>query len=330
MGSEPTDTQLWLFPELGLCSFPQLLTSAVWNCWRTKILFLHLLVWLFATCIFGLIWVTVYFNTLRPLAYFCPLLFCSLLFCSSLSLLWGDICKTQFQIRLPMRTFLQTRSYCAVMSRLSSTAERGCSFQLLHQQLKAVYRSSLRTVTSDRFTACHRPLRYSAASTYLMVNKTNVHFWISRDLQTFSLIFAPPEMHPGPSKPSHLTRLLHVSYDPVKGHFRPHVACVVDRLPAGLQWKAHFCQLHYCRLVYFWSCEWDKHSINNCTVAAADSTQSGSLSVKTKQDLLLEVPLTEDDLSWTGWCGKFARALQLQHLLRYPGCSLMLHKMYFQ
>lgn len=133
MGGEPTDTHLWLFPELGLCSFPRLLTSAVWNCWPTKFLFLHLLFWLFATCIFGLIWVTVYFNTLRPLAYFCPLLFCPLLFCSSPSLLRGDTRETQFQIWLLMRTFLQTRSYCAVMSRLSSTAERGCSFQLLHQ-----------------------------------------------------------------------------------------------------------------------------------------------------------------------------------------------------
>lgn len=55
-----------------------------------------------------------------------------------------------------------------------------------------------------------------------------------------------------------LTRLLHVGYNPVEGHLWAHVSCVVDRLPTGLQWKAHFCQLHYCRLVYFWSWGPDK------------------------------------------------------------------------
>lgn len=110
-------------------------------------------------------------------------------------------------------------------------------------------------------------------------------------------------MHWGPSQPSHLTRLLHVSDDPVEGHFRAHVACVVDRLPAGFQWKAHLCQLHYCRLIYFWSWKWDKHGINNCTVAAADSTQPGACRWKLNK-ILLQVPLIEGDLSGTGWCGK--------------------------
>lgn len=161
---------------------------------------------------------------------------------------------------------------CLVCPRLQSKAvHSSCSISV----------SAVEGCLSQQFTHCHKwQIHCSSPSSallscihLLMVNKTDVHFWISRDLQSFSLIFAPPEMHPGPSKP---TRLLHVSYDPVKGHFRPHVACVVDRLPAGLQWKAHFCQLHYCRLVYFWSCERDKHGINNCTVAAADSTQSGA------------------------------------------------------
>lgn len=162
---------------------------------------------------------------------------------------------------------------CLVCPRLQSEAvHSSCSISV----------SAVEGCLSQQFTHRHKwQIHCSSPSSALiscihlpMVNKTDVHFWISIDLQSFSLIFAPPEMQPGPSKPSHLTGLLHVSYDPVKGHFRPHVACVVDRLPAGLQWKAHFCQLHYCRLVYFWSCEGDKHGINNCTVAAADSTQS--------------------------------------------------------
>lgn len=86
-----------------------------------------------------------------------------------------------------------------------------------------------------------------------------------------------------------------MSYDPVESHFRAHVACVVDRLPAGLQWKTHLCQLHYCRLVYFWSWERHKHGIDNCTEAAADSTQPSD--VGEKPNKILEVPLTEDDLS---------------------------------
>lgn len=50
-----------------------------------------------------------------------------------------------------------------------------------------------------------------------------------------------------------LTRLLHVSYDPVEGHLWAHVSCVVDRLPAGLQGEPHLRQLHHGHLVYFWS-----------------------------------------------------------------------------
>lgn len=48
-----------------------LLTSA--NCWRTQILFLHLLFWLFATCIFSLIWVGVYFKHSPPTCLFLPI-----------------------------------------------------------------------------------------------------------------------------------------------------------------------------------------------------------------------------------------------------------------
>lgn len=51
-----------------------------------------------------------------------------------------------------------------------------------------------------------------------------------------------------------LTRLLHVGYDPVEGHFRAHVPCVVNGLPTGLQREAHLRQLHCRRLVY--SCGW--------------------------------------------------------------------------
>lgn len=49
-----------------------------------------------------------------------------------------------------------------------------------------------------------------------------------------------------------LTRLLHVGYDPVEGHFRAHVPCVVNGLPTGLQREAHLRQLHCRRLVYIW------------------------------------------------------------------------------
>lgn len=191
MGSEPTDTHLWLFPELGLCSFPRLLTSAVWNCWRTKILFLHLLFWLFATCIFGLIWVTVYFNTLRPLAYFCPLLFCPLLFCSSPSLLRGDIPNSKYDSRWGHSSKLKAVvQSCLVCPWLQSEAvHSSCSISV----------SAVEGCLSQQFTHCHKwQIHCSSPSSVLlscihlvMVNKTHVHFWISRDLQSFSLIFAP-------------------------------------------------------------------------------------------------------------------------------------------
>lgn len=54
------------------------------------------------------------------------------------------------------------------------------------------------------------------------------------------------------------TWFLHVSDDPVESHLRAHVACVIDRLPAGLQREAHLSQLHCCCLVYFWSWEHNK------------------------------------------------------------------------
>lgn len=257
-----------------MCSFPRLLTSAVWNCWRTKILFLHLLFGLFATCIFSLIWVTVYFKHSPPTCLFLPITILS----PSPSLLRRHLrnpvpnMTPDEDIPPNVKAIVQLCLVCPPLQ--SEAVHSSCSISA----------SAVEGCLSQQFTHCHKwQIHCSSPSSVLLsclhlltVNKTNVHFSISRDLQLFSLVFAPTGMHRGPSKPSHLTRLLHVSYDPVEGHFRPHVACVVDRLPAGLQWKAHLCQLHYCRLIYFWSCEWDKHGINNRTVAAADSTQSGA------------------------------------------------------
>lgn len=85
-----------------------------------------------------------------------------------------------------------------------------------------------------------------------------------------------------------LTGLLHVGNDPVEGHLRAHVAGVIDGLPAGLQWKAHLCQLHYCRLVYFWSCGHDGPTSMTENVAVADSTPPVSFQLET----------TEQDCGW--------------------------------
>lgn len=68
-----------------------------------------------------------------------------------------------------------------------------------------------------------------------------------------------------------LTRLFHVCYDPVKSHFRSHVSCVVHRLPAGLQWKAHLRQLHHRRLIYLWSWGRDK-ATSTAKYTLTDST----------------------------------------------------------
>lgn len=64
---------------ISLRSIPSL-SSRPPLCWlqpsETEVLALRLLFGLFATCIFGLIWVTVYFKHFPPPPYLCPLLFC--------------------------------------------------------------------------------------------------------------------------------------------------------------------------------------------------------------------------------------------------------------
>lgn len=72
-----------------------------------------------------------------------------------------------------------------------------------------------------------------------------------------------------------LTWLLHVSNDPIKGHFSSHVPSVVHRLPAGLQGKAHLCQLHHRGLIYFWS--WGtRQRKKTCTVCMESSHKKNS------------------------------------------------------
>lgn len=171
---------------------------------------------------------------------------------------------------------------------ISASAVEGCLSQRFTHRHCQVTESMLVTVlcVTQLHPLTNRQQSYSSSFVF--------HYCSSRDLRSLfnKCAFALTQMHWGPSDPSHLTRLLHVSDDPVEGHFRAHVACVVDRLPAGLQWKAHLCQLHYCRLIYFWSWEWDKHGINNCTAAAADSTQPGACRWKLNK-ILLQVPLIE-------------------------------------
>lgn len=120
-------------------------TSAFWNCLWTEVLALHLLFWLFATCIFGLIWVTVYFKHSPPPAYFVPTISAPVI---AAGRNWGQSSKH--------KAIVQS---CLVCPRLQSRA-RLCirAAPSILQQLKVVYLSSLHAVTSDRFTAHHRPL----------------------------------------------------------------------------------------------------------------------------------------------------------------------------